>query len=146
MPVSFPSLAFFEALKQRVDENPEKFEKLGVCDTTFGVSIRRDGKTELYSVTFDVYECVEVASLAGPGERELDFVLEADAAVWREMLASIREQGAAAAEHTLNTLSHLGDRMQVVYEDPEGHDKFYRFMSTLQAFFDEAAHVDFRFE
>jgi hypothetical protein len=32
--------------------------------------------------------------------------------------------------------------MKVEYEDPEGHDKFYRFMATIQAFLDEAQHLD----
>jgi hypothetical protein len=36
----------------------------------------------------------------------------------------------------------MGDRMQVEYEDAEGHDKFYRFMATIQEFFDQARHVD----
>jgi pyrroloquinoline quinone (PQQ) biosynthesis protein C len=141
----FPSLEFFRALKQRVAENRAKFEKLGTCDTTFGVSILRDGKAELYSVEFEVCDCIEVATLGGPGERQLDFILEADYAVWREMLESVRAHQGAAAEYTLNTLSHLGDRMKVVYENPEGHDMFYRFMSTVQAFFDEAVQVDFHF-
>lgn len=143
MSVGFPSLDFFQALKQRVGENRAKFEKLGVCDTTFGVAVVRDGKSDLYSITFEVCDCVEVAELDGPGQRALDFTLEADETVWREMLDSIRRHQGAASEHTLNTLSHLGDRMRVVYDDPEGHDMFYRFMSTVQAFFDEAANVDF---
>ncbi len=32
--------------------------------------------------------------------------------------------------------------MKVEYEDPEGHDRFYRFMATIQAFFDEARTLD----
>jgi hypothetical protein len=27
--------------------------------------------------------------------------------------------------------------MVVQYDDPVGHDKFYRFMATLQAYFDQ---------
>jgi pyrroloquinoline quinone (PQQ) biosynthesis protein C len=145
MSAVFPSLEFFRALQQRVAENRATFEKLGTCDTTFGVSILRDGKSELYSVEFEVCDCIEVARLDGPGERQLDFILEADYEVWREMLESVRAHQGAGAEYTLNTLSHLGDRMKVLYQDPEGHDTFYRFMSTVQAFFDEAAQVDFHF-
>jgi hypothetical protein len=32
--------------------------------------------------------------------------------------------------------------MKVVYDDPEGHDKFYRFMATLQAFVDQASDLE----
>ena len=54
------------------------------------------------------------------------------------MLESIRANDGADAAHTLNTLTHVGDVMKVEYEDPEGHDRFYRFMATIQSFFDEA--------
>lgn len=141
MTVAFPSLEFFEALMRRVAENRPKFEKLGTCDTTFGVRVLGDSPA-LYAVRFEVFDCVEVRELAKPDEIPLDFVLEADVAVWREMLDAIRAHGGADAQHTLNTLSHLGTPMRVAYDDPEGHDTFYRFMSSVQAFFDEAAHVD----
>ena len=47
--------------------------------------------------------------------------------------------GLPTPSYTLNSLSHVGDRMKVVYDDPEGHDKFYRFMATIQAFVNQAA-------
>jgi hypothetical protein len=58
------------------------------------------------------------------------------------MLESILAHGGADAAHTINSLTHIGDVMKVEYEDPEGHDKFYRFMATIQAFLDEAQHLD----
>ena len=58
------------------------------------------------------------------------------------MLDSIRKHGKAEPAYTLNSLSHLGDRMRVVYDDPEGHDKFYRFMATLQAYFDQSSELE----
>ena len=56
----------------------------------------------------------------------------------RARYESIQRSGTAEPSYTLKSLSHIGDRMQVLYEDPEGHDKFYRFMATLQAFVDQA--------
>ena len=141
MSIPFPSLEFFDALRMRVADNRPKFEKLGTCDTTFGVKVVSDGDFDLYAVKFEVFECVDVRELEG-GEIPLDFVLEADLSQWREMLEGITANGGADAAHTLNTLSHLGERMRVTYDDPEGHDTFYRFMSSVQAFFDEAAHLD----
>jgi hypothetical protein len=136
MPVRFPSLEFFTALQQRTKDDRGVFEKLGYCDTRFGTRIG----DALYRVTFEVYECVEVAE--GGDSRQLDFVLAAPAALWTEMIESIRTHGGAGIDHSLNTLTHLGEVMRVEYQDPEGHDKFYRYMATIQEFFNQARHLD----
>ena len=136
MGLQFPSLEFFKALQQRTKDQAAAFEKLGYCDTTFGVRVG----DELYRIAFEIYECVEVGEGGDPAE--LDFVLSAPPELWREMLASIQANGGADAAHTINSLTHIGDVMKVEYEDPEGHDRFYRFMVTIQAFLDEAQHLD----
>ena len=132
MAVRFPSLEFFQALKQRTVDDKARFEKLGYCDTAFGVRIG----AELYGVAFEVYECTRVWRAADAGE--LDFVLEAPPELWREMVAAILRNKGADAAHTLNTLTHVGDRMKLVAQDAEGEDKYYRFMASLQEFFDQA--------
>lgn len=136
MKLQFPSLEFFKALQQRTKDEAAAFEKLGYCDTTFGIRVG----DELYRICFEIYECVEVDRGGDPAE--LDFVLNAPREVWREMLESIKANGGADAAHTINSLTHIGDVMQVEYVDPEGHDRFYRFMVTIQAFLDEAQHLD----
>ena len=136
MAIPFPSLEFFEALKKRTTEDPVTFEKLGTCDTSFGVRIGDD----LIRIRFEVYECVEVAEGGDAGD--LDFVLSGAAETWKEMVQSILENGGADGAHTLNTLSHVGDVIAVEYADAEGHDCFYRFMATIQEFFDQARHLD----
>jgi hypothetical protein len=141
MAIEFPSLEFFRELARCMEKSRPAFEKLGFCDTVMGVSIQGDSP-RLYGVTFEVFECSDVRELSSPGEAELDFTLEAPLAVWQEMLESIRKNGKAEPTYTLNSLSHLGDRMKVVYDDPEGHDKFYRFMATIQAFFDQASEIE----
>jgi hypothetical protein len=139
MPIFFPSLQFFQALQQRTKEDRARFEKLGYCDTTFGVRVGAD----LYSVAFEIYECTDVREGGDP--KRLDFVLSAPREVWKGMLESIVRNGGADAAHTLNTLSHVGDVMKVEYADAEGHDRFYRFMASLQEFFDQARHLELRF-
>jgi hypothetical protein len=134
--IPFPSLEFFEALKQRTLEDAAIFEKLGYCDTRFGVKV----DDELYALTFEVYECVRVERGGDP--EKLDFVLAAPRAVWCEMVESIVKNKGADAGHTLNTLSHIGDVVRVEYTDAEGHDRFYRFMASIQEFFDQARHLD----
>lgn len=136
MGVRFPSIGFFQALQQRTKDQAAIFEKLGYCDTTFGIRVG----DELYRVAFEIYECVEVAEGGDPAE--LDFVLSAPLKVWKEMLEAIVANGGADAAHTINSLTHIGDVIRVEYDDPEGHDRLYRFMATIQAFFDEAAHLD----
>jgi hypothetical protein len=136
MPIRFPSLAFFQALQQRTKDAHDVFEKMGTCDTRFGVRIG----DQLYAITFDVYDCTDVREGGNPAE--LDFVLAAPPPVWNAMIESIRKHGGAGIDHTLNTLTHLGDVVKVEYEDAEGHDKLYRFMATIQEFFDQARHLD----
>jgi hypothetical protein len=139
MTVRFPSLEFFQALQQRTIDDKARFEKLGYCDTSFGVRIG----AALYAISFEVYECTGVR--LGSDSHGLDFVLEAPPELWREMVASIVKNKGADAAHTLNTLSHVGDRMKLVSQDAEGNDKFYRFMATLQEFFDQARNLEVTF-
>ena len=136
MSLTFPSLDFFRALQQRTKDQAAEFEKLGYCDTTFGIRVDQ----ELFTIAFEIYECVDVMEGGDPGK--LDFVLSAPRELWCEMLASIQENQGADAAHTINSLTHLGDAIKVEYDDPEGHDRFYRFMVTIQAFFDEAQFLD----
>ena len=136
MAIPFPSLEFFEALKKRTLEDAAVFEKLGYCDTSFGVRIDDD----LYSLVFEVYECVRVEKGGDPAA--LDFVLAAPRGVCCDMVESIVRNKGADAGHTLNTLSHIGDVVRMEYTDAEGHDRFYRFMASIQEFFDQARHLD----
>lgn len=144
MAVKFPSTEFFQALADRMGADRATFEKFGYCDTRMGVAILGDPR-RVFALTFDVYECTDARELDPSDGEGLDFVLEAGPDVWEEMLRAIREHGGADAAHSLNTLSHLGDRMRVAYEDPEGHDKFYRFIVSLQAFFDLAREMEVEF-
>ncbi len=139
MGIPFPSLEFFKALQQRTKDEAAAFEKLGYCDTTFGIRVG----SELYRVAFEIYECVDVGE--GGDASKPDFVLSAPPDLWREMLEAIQANGGADAAHTINTLTHVGDVMKVEYEDPEGHDRLYRFMATIQAFLDEASGLDLEF-
>ncbi len=141
MAIKFPSIDFFQELARRMEASAAEFEKLGFCDTVMGVKV--DGETShLYALTFDVFDCSNVRELSSPGDAELDFMLEAPVSLWKEMFESIQNNGLPEPAFTLNSLSHVGDRMKVVYDEPEGHDKFYRFMATLQAFVNQASDLE----
>ncbi len=141
MAIKFPSVEFFQELANRMQTNAAGFEKLGFCDTTMGVKVDGDG-SHLYGMTFEVFDCIDVRELSSPSDLELDFTLEAPLSLWKEMFESIKKTGQPEPAYTLNSLSHVGDRMKVVYDDPEGHDKFYRFMATIQAFVDQASDLE----
>ena len=76
---------------------------------------------------------------------ETDFVIEGPFTAWREMLDNIHALGAADTAHSLNTLTHFGESLRVRYDDPDGHDKMYRFAESIQEFLDLSAGIDFAY-
>ena len=143
MSISFPSLAFFEALREALRAARERFSRLGFFDTTFGVRVQGDDGSALFEGTigFEVFDCVTVRQ--GLDETETDFVLEGPLPAWREMLDTIHRLGAADTAHSVNTLTHFGEALRVRYDDPDGHDKLYRFAESIQEYFDLSAGLDF---
>src|SRR5262245_49987072 len=142
MPIRFPSLEFFEALRNEMRVARERFSRLGFFDTTFVLRVLDAGGETPFEATlaFEVFDCVGVR--AGAGENP-DFVLEGGLAAWREMLDTIHALGATDAAHSINTLTHFGEALQVRYDDPDGHDKLYRFAESIQEYFDLSAGLDF---
>lgn len=141
MAVTFPSVGFFEALREAMRAERDRFGRLGYFDTTFGVRVlpADGGAPAEFVLAFEVFDCVGVAE----GTRgDLDFVLEGPLPVWREMFDAIHALGAADTAHGINTLTHFGEALRVVYDDPDGHDKLYRFAESIQQFFDLAARID----
>ena len=145
MPVQFPSLGFFEALQQEMRTEKDRFSRLGFFDTTFGIRVLPDaaGDAAEFVLGFEVFDCVRVVH--GPDGAEVDFVVEGRFPAWLEMLDNIHELGAADTAHSLNTLTHFGEALQVRYDDPDGHDKMYRFAESIQEFLDLSARIDFTY-
>src|SRR5579875_1031510 len=127
MAVVFPSTAFFLALRDAMRSEQGRFQRLGFFDATLGVRVLPDGPG------------------APPVDHTVDFVLEGPLAAWRDMLDTIHALGAADTAHSINTLTHFGERLRVRYDDPNGHDKLYRFAESIQQFFDLAARIDFAY-
>ena len=76
MPIRFPSLAFFEALRDEMRAARERFSRLGFFDTTFAVRVLDDGGAPLFEGTlgFEVFDCSAVREGLDGGRA--DFVLE----------------------------------------------------------------------
>jgi hypothetical protein len=145
MAVNFPSTEYFEALKQRMATEQEKFRRLGFIDTTFAVRVAQNGRPRNFVLEFEVFELKKVREVPEVDPKKVDFIIEGDAAVWREMIENIRRNGEADTNHDINTLAHFGDRLHVSYDDPDGHDKLYRFMESIQEFFDLTSQLDVSF-
>ena len=141
MAVSFPSVEFFAALQSRMRDAAERFRRLGYFDTTFAVCVE-DGANRRFVLAFEVFDCIDVRETEEPTSNAVDFTLAGSLAAWREMLENIRTHGQADAHHSINTLTHFGEKIRVVYDDPDGHDKLYRFVESIQEFFDLAAGLD----
>jgi hypothetical protein len=145
MKVVFPSLEFFGALQALMQGERERFKRLGYFDTTFGVRVRNGARTHEYVLRFEVFDCTEVRTVKDLSTEAVDFILEGDLDAWGEMLRNIQQHGAADVAHSINTLTHLGEVMRVVYDDPDGHDKLYRFAESVQQFMDLAAKLEIDF-
>jgi hypothetical protein len=145
MAISFPSAEYFEALKAQMTVRADKFRQLGFIDTTFGVSVGANGKQRNFVLEFEVFDLKNVREVPEIDLKKVDFAIEGDSRVWREMIENIKRNGEADAAHDINTLAHFGERLKIVYDDPEGHDKLYRFMESIQEFFDLSSKLDLNF-
>jgi hypothetical protein len=80
------------------------------------------------------------ASAPIPGKHPV--VLEGEIEAWKEMVENIQAHGAADLTHTLNYLTLPDWPLRLVPASAEGQldvDRFYRYIETLQEFFNEAA-------
>jgi hypothetical protein len=144
--VDFPSLAFFQNLQTQMRKDEARFRRLGFIDTTFGVHIvASTGQEWRYLLAFEVFECREVSEVTDFDLTVIDFVVKGELSAWVEMLENIRQHGGADVTHSLNTLTHFGERLQILYDDPDNRDKFFRFQESIQEFFDQAGTVDLNF-
>lgn len=142
MGLPFPSQEFFGALRAAMNDNPDFFRRLGYCDCAFGVRVLDGAAARSFLLGFEVFECTDAREVADLSKEQTDFILEADVAVWRDMFANIKANGGADSAHGLNTLTHFGESMRCLYDDPDGHDKMFRFAESIQEFFNLASKVD----
>src|SRR5262249_12382278 len=59
MPIRFPSLPFFEALREEMRAARERFSRLGFFDTTFAVRVLDEEGAPLFEgvLGFEVFDC-----------------------------------------------------------------------------------------
>lgn len=148
----FPSVAWFQALADRMDAQPEKYRRLGNVDLTLVPHVLYpDGREVVLRLVFEGPHCRTVdapptlVAVRGPHP----VVIEGEYATWREMVENIRTHGHADLQHTLNFLTLPDWPLRLHALDPDAGqldvDRFYRYAATLQAFFDEAGSVPTEF-
>jgi hypothetical protein len=142
MAVKFPSTEYFRALGARMIAEQARFRALGFIDTVFGISVAENSNARNFILSFEVFELADVREVDEIDLSSIDFVIAGDATVWREMIDNIRRNNEADTHHDINTLTHFGEALKVSYADPEGHDKLYRFMESIQEFFDLSSQVE----
>ena len=145
MPVTFPSEAYFQALAAAMAGAHDRFRNLGFFDATIAIRVLPDaaaGAERLFVLAFEVFDCTLAEEVPDFTPFRVDFVLEGKASAWREMFENIRRNGGADVAHSINTLTHFGEQLTLSYDDPDGHDKLYRFAESVQQFFDLAATLD----
>ena len=145
MTVKFPSCEFFNLLKEQMAAEQARFRRLGFIDTSFGISVAHSSGARNFVLAFEIFELKDVNEVSELDLGRLDFAISGDLAVWREMLENIQRHGEADTAHDLNTLAHFGDALKVSYAEPEGHDKLYRFMESIQEFFDLSSKLEITF-
>ncbi len=142
---TFPSTEWFEAVAKRADEDREHFKKLGYFDATVGIAIDANGRGKRgFVLDFANYGVKRVREVED-ARAVCDFVIEGDTSAWTDMVRNISEHGEADLDHTLNRLTMADVPLKVVAKDQLDIDLFYRFNQSLQAFFNEAAHVPTEF-
>lgn len=132
--ILFPSLEWFETLRQLVNDDPG-YRQLGTVDASMGVKAG-DG---IFIVDFEAFECRAVRAGTEYDLINVDFFLEMSADAWRAMLDNIRENGGAGAGQTLVSLDMLHEISNNATGDQLRADLFFRYNQSLQHFFDKSA-------
>jgi hypothetical protein len=136
----FPTLGWFQALGEAMNNDVETFRKLGFIDARVGIVVQADegqAQSRAYTITFGAYTCDGASEIDPIDPTDVDFTLQAPYGTWKEMIANIEANDGADLRHTLNYL-HFG-RIELKATDQLRADLFFRVNSSLQAFFDNAA-------
>jgi hypothetical protein len=143
---TFPSIDWFEALRQAMLAHRDRYQTLDGADLTLVPTITfPDGHVERYALVFEPHDGVAVKQIASDTELAGPrVIIEGDYAVWREMVENIRTYGGADLQHTLNYLTLPDWPLRVANgteQDRGSVYRFYRYQESLQEFFNEAAAV-----
>jgi len=134
------SLEFFDRLAGLMNSDAARYELLGDIDLKLAIVMHRS-ETESFRVQleFSGIRCGTVVEIEPGAEEAAECWVEGNLEHWQSMFDNIAENGHATGEWTLNTLTIMGERIELRASDPMGWDKFHRFNQTLQDFVDGSA-------
>ena len=138
---AFPSVEWFDAVREVFNSDKSyRGGGGGICDASVGIKAGQ----QIFFLTFEGFECIEAREVDENELEDTDFYLDMNLDDWHEMLANIKEHGAATLNYTLNTLD-LERAKGLVFstsDDQYRQDLFFRFNQTFQYFFDASARVE----
>jgi len=141
--IAFPSVDWFRALADAMNQNRSRQEQLGYVDCVAEFKVLDGGpggKPVAYQVTFEEFEATDVRAVDATDEARADFALDATLATWRAMIESIAAgSGRPGLDQTLNRLSHMGTPIRLRSSDQLRKDMYFRFNQSLQEFINASA-------
>jgi hypothetical protein len=138
MGVSFPSVAFFEALQKKVADDPKALTDLGPCEAYCGIAVGE----RLYVLEFDGRECAAVVSGGNP--LDLDFVLRGSDQAWNALVSSLASGGSQPAGSLAQQIE--AGALEVSSEDDDGPELARAALPFLQGFLALTQGLDIQFE
>jgi len=136
------SVEFFDQLAGLMNADTARYELLGDIDLDLAVVMHRsDTDSFRVRLEFSGIRCETVAEIEPGAEEAAECWIEGNLEHWSSMFDNIASNGRATGEWTLNTLTIMGERIELRASDPMGWDKFHRFNQTLQDFVDASAPV-----
>ena len=142
--MQFPSVKRFEAVQQEADSEAATFRRMGFCDATVMFELSNGDASRRFVLTFEDYGMTSVRELGADESAEIDFSLVGPDEVWQEMIENIHTNGEADLDHTLNRLQ-LPGTLELVAEDQQAADLFYRYNQTFQEFFNLSSRLESEF-
>jgi hypothetical protein len=136
----FPSIEWFEATRHLANSDPA-LGALGSCDASVGVKVGE----QVFRVVFEGFQCAAVAEVDDDALHDVDFYLEMPSPRWQALIENIHANGAADADHTLNSLDLSEPEPIVKSHDAFGFNRFSQYHLTVQKYFDAAAGLDTSF-
>jgi hypothetical protein len=141
MALVFPSLAWFEALREACNNDPTwRRRARNTCDARIAVKVG----PAVYGIEFEAFEVARVWESEEAELEKMDFSIEMTPEAWKAMLEHIREHGAAQMPYRLNVI-HLNTKGGIIKRptpDPYREDLFWRFNEAFQAFFDTSSQLE----
>ncbi len=138
MGVSFPSVAFFEALQKEVANDPTALTDLGPCEAYCGIDIG----DRLFVLEFDGRECAAV--VLGGNPLDLDFVLHGSEQAWKSLVSSLAPGGSEPAGSLAQQIEAA--ELVVATEVDGGTELARAALPFLQGFLAQARGLDIDFK